>query len=156
MSEYWYCTCGQACGDKPKCPACGNPRPELSHSHAVGELQEPEVVEHGFDLTIFEDWPALMAALGLRQDGHSQRDDGTANGFRWVNDRKLVVVTRCNPIDGKYVDGEVCSAQRQGVGGFASYIGIQGPVGQVTLCVKAVHKYAGYIKGESPGTRDYI
>jgi hypothetical protein len=112
--------------------------------------------EHGFDVTCFPNeqvWETIMKECNLTYKGDFIKD-GIKQGFLWVETQynSLYVYTQNNPLTGKYYNPELRKPEK----GFAEFIGVEGFTVQVKQFVDLVHKYASHIKGESPGSRDFI
>jgi len=108
-----------------------------------------EAKEHGFDLTDFKHngFKQLLKALKIRPKAKL----GGKYGWEWKGNG-ILVVTGNNPITGEYYK----SGARENEKDYASYIGIEGKPELVQQAVELVHKWASYIKDESPGKRSYI
>lgn len=105
-------------------------------------------VKHGFDTTDFgENWVRLARIKSLHFVGRDQSEN-----FVFMNHQGLKFVTTNNPFTGTYNKPE----QRENQIGFAGYIGIEGPFGEVEETVSLVKKHAVFIKDESPGRRDFV
>lgn len=103
----------------------------------------------GFDLTDFgfeDNWGKFVAATELKFVAL------TNNGFQWRAFNATDFITNNNPETGEYSRPNTRDNEK----GYASYIGITGTPNEVKLTVKAVKKYATYIKGESKKKRDFI
>ena len=112
--------------------------------------------EYGFDLTDFKynKFPVVLKNLGIkpkavRGDEVSGRKE---HGWVWQGPG-IRIVTGNNPITGEYAGGAV---KRKNEKDYASYMGIEGKPELVQQAVELVHKWASYIKNESPGRRSYI
>jgi len=111
-----------------------------------------EAKKHGFDLTDFKrnGFKQLLKALKIRPKAELDRN-GT--GWEWKGNG-ILIVTGNNPITGEYASTSGIS--RKNEKDYASYMGIEGKPDLVQQAVELVHKWASYIKNESPGTRSYI
>ena len=110
-----------------------------------------EASKHGFDLTDFKrnGFKQLLKALKIKPKAQLDRN---GSGWEWKGNG-ILIVTGNNPITGEYAGGAV---KRKNEKDYASYIGIEGKPELVKQAVELVHKWASYIKNESPGRRNYI
>ena len=67
----------------------------------------------------------------------------------------ILIVTANNPITGEYAS-EPGKPARKKDRNYASYMGVEGKPELVQQAVELIHKWASYIKDESPGRRSYI
>ena len=107
-----------------------------------------EAAKHGFDLTDFKrnGFKQLLKALKIKP----KAQDGK-HGWEWKGNG-ILIVTANNPITGEYaVEG-----RRKKEKDYASYMGVEGKPDSVKQAVELIHKWASYIKDESPGRRSYI
>ena len=111
-----------------------------------------EAAKHGFDLTDFKrnGFKQLLKALKIKSKAELDRN-GT--GWEWKGNG-ILIVTGNNPITGEYASTSGIS--RKNEKDYASYMGIEGKPDLVQQAVELVHKWASYIKNESPGRRSYI
>ena len=121
----------------------------------LADVQKKKLTEakkHGFDLTDFKrnGFKQLLKALKIRPKAELDRN-GT--GWEWKGNG-ILIVTGNNPITGEYASTSGIS--RKNEKDYASYMGIEGKPDLVQQAVELVHKWASYIKNESPGTRSYI
>ena len=109
-----------------------------------------EAAKHGFDLTDFKrnGFKQLLKALKIKP----KAQDGK-RGWDWKGNG-ILIVTANNPITGEYYSA--AKIKRKNEKDYASYIGIEGKPELVQQAVELVHKWASYIKNESPGRRNYI
>ena len=109
-----------------------------------------EAAKHGFDLTDFKrnGFKQLLKALKIKP----KAQDGK-HGWEWKGNG-ILIVTANNPITGEYYSGS--KIKRKNEKDYASYMGIEGKPELVQQAVELVHKWAVYVKDESPGKRDYI
>jgi len=110
-----------------------------------------EAAKHGFDLTDFKrnGFKQLLKALKIKPKAQLDRN---GSGWEWKGNG-IMIVTGNNPITGEYAGGAV---RRKNEKDYASYIGIEGKPELVQQAAELVHKWASYIKAESPGKRSYI
>ncbi len=111
--------------------------------------------EHGFDMTDFKPggFRRILTALGANTNG-SKTKLGSIDVWRWVGQRpyagkqtaQVILYTKNNPMTG----------QPNGEKNYASYMALVGHKEGVKQMVKFIKQEADYIKGESPGRRDYI
>ena len=109
-----------------------------------------EAKKHGFDLTDFKrnGFKQLLKALKIKPKAELGRNEYS---WEWKGNG-ILIVTGNNPITGEYAG----SMPRKNEKDYASYMGIEGKPELVQQAVELVHKWASYIKNESPGTRSYI
>ena len=120
-----------------------------TYERMFGTLNEAKA-QHGFDLTDFKrnGFKQLLKALKIKPKAELDRN-GT--GWEWKGNG-ILIITANNPITGEYaVEG-----RRKNEKDYASYMGVEGKPELVQQAVELIHKWASYIKNESPGTRDYI
>jgi len=115
-----------------------------------------ESSKHGFDLTDFKrnGFKQLLKALKIKPKAQLDRNE---SGWEWKGNG-ILIVTGNNPITGEYasaVSGK-SPVKRKNEKDYASYIGIEGKPELVKQAAELVHKWASYIKNESPGKRNYI
>ena len=110
-----------------------------------------EANKHGFDLTDFKrnGFKQLLKALKIKPKAQLDRNE---SGWEWKGNG-ILIVTGNNPITGEYASQKI---PRKNEKDYASYIGIEGKPDSVKQAVELVHKWASYIKDESPGRRSYI
>ena len=110
-----------------------------------------EGAKWGFDLTDFKPngFQKVLKALKIKPKAQLDRN---GSGWEWKGNG-ILIVTGNNPITGEYAGGAV---KRKNEKDYASYMGIEGKPELVQQAVELVHKWASYIKNESPGTRSYI
>ena len=110
-----------------------------------------EASKHGFDLTDFKrnGFKQLLKALKIKPKAQLDRNE---SGWEWKGNG-ILIVTGNNPITGEYAS---TSISRKLEKDYASYMGVEGKPELVQQAVELIHKWASYIKNESPGTRDYI
>jgi hypothetical protein len=121
-------------------------------SKTVSQKILSEDLKWGFDLTDIKasDWRKICAELNLTNYRGDQLDSGHENGWVWMNDDGLRIITKNDPITGNYYGGG-----RESEKDYASYIGIEGPDALVKKAVSLIKKY-GDSKGESPNKREFI
>ena len=109
-----------------------------------------EAKKHGFDLTDFKrnGFKQLLKALKIKPKAELDRNE---SGWEWKGNG-ILIVTGNNPITGEYAG----TRPRKNEKDYASYMGIEGKPELVQQAVELIHKWASYIKNESPGTRSYI
>ena len=110
-----------------------------------------EAAKHGFDLTDFKrnGFKQLLKALKIKPK--AEHSDKSGGSWEWKGNG-ILIVTGNNPITGEYaVEG-----RRKNEKDYASYMGIEGKPDLVQQAIELVHKWASYIKNESPGRRNYI
>ena len=109
-----------------------------------------EASKHGFDLTDFKrnGFKQLLKALKIRPKAELDRNE---RGWEWKGNG-ILIVTGNNPITGEYAG----SMPRKNEKDYASYMGVEGKPDLVQQAVELIHKWASYIKDESPGKRHYI
>ena len=107
------------------------------------------VIKHGFDLTNFKynKFKVVLKNLGIRPKSQDMRN----KGFYWKGNG-ILIVTGNDPITGQFWQPDNREPEKD----YASYIGIEGNPEMVEKAVDLIHKYASYIKNESPGSRQYI
>ncbi len=101
-------------------------------------------MEYGFDLTEFRNaksFRSVIDTVGLKGPKKETTDYGTEQYVFETDGLRLV--TSENPLE-------------RPEPGYASYMGITGEARKVQKLVDAIKEKAAYIKGESPGQRDYI
>ena len=110
-----------------------------------------EAAKHGFDLTDFKrnGFKQLLKALKIKPK--AEHSDKSGGSWEWKGNG-ILIVTGNNPITGEYA-GE---GRRKNEKDYASYMGIEGKPDLVQQAIELVHKWASYIKNESPGRRNYI
>jgi len=110
-----------------------------------------EAAKHGFDLTDFKrnGFKQLLKALKIKPKAQLVKNE---SGWGWKGNG-ILIVTGNNPLTGEYASAAV---KRKNEKDYASYIGIEGKPELVKQAVELVHKWASYIKNESPGRRNYI
>jgi len=111
--------------------------------------------EHGFDLTDFKPggFERVLTSIGASRHG-TRVKQGSIEMWRWVGQRpyagkqtaEVIIWTSNNPITGK----------PHGEKNYASYMAVTGHKEGVKQVVKFIKQSADYIKGESPGRRDFI
>ena len=108
-----------------------------------------EATKHGFDLTNFKHnkFKVVLKNLGIRPKSQNMGD----NGFYWKGNG-ILIITGNDPITGQYWAPDRRDPEKD----YASYIGIEGKPELVARAVDLIHKYASYIKNETPGRRSYI
>ena len=106
-----------------------------------------EASKHGFDLTDFgyNKFPVVLKNLKIKPTAEKGKI-----GWEWKGNG-IMIVTGNNPITGEYHSGN-----RKNEKDYASYMGVEGKPELVDKAVELIKKYSNYIKGESPGRRDYI
>ena len=119
----------------------------------LADVQKKKLTEakkHGFDLTDFKrnGFKQLLKALKIRPKAELDRNE---SGWEWKGNG-ILIVTGNNPITGEYAG----TSPRKNEKDYASYMGIEGKPELVQQAVELVHKWASYIKNESPGRRSYI
>ena len=110
-----------------------------------------EASKHGFDLTDFKrnGFKQLLKALKIKPK--AEHSDKSGGSWEWKGNG-ILIVTANNPITGEYaVEG-----RRKNEKDYASYMGVEGKPDLVQQAVELIHKWASYIKDESPGKRGYI
>ena len=110
-----------------------------------------EAKKHGFDLTDFKrnGFKQLLKALKIKPK--AEHSDKSGGSWEWKGNG-ILIVTANNPITGEYaVEG-----RRKDEKDYASYMGVEGKPDLVQQAVELIHKWASYIKDESPGRRSYI
>ena len=102
-----------------------------------------------FDLTNFKSnkFKVVLKNLGIRPKSQNMGD----NGFYWKGNG-ILIITGNDPITGQYWAPDRRDPEKD----YASYIGIEGKPELVARAVDLIHKYASYIKNETPGRRSYI
>ena len=115
-----------------------------------------ESSKHGFDLTDFKrnGFKQLLKALKIKPKAELGKNEYS---WEWKGNG-ILIVTGNNPITGEYasaVSGK-SPVKRKNEKDYASYIGIEGKPELVKQAAELVHKWASYIKNESPGKRNYI
>ena len=111
-----------------------------------------EAKKHGFDLTDFKrnGFKQLLKALKIKpvaiDSGH---------GWDWKGNG-IFIRTGNNPITGEYASKRDGKPTRKNEKDYASYMGVEGKPDLVQQAVELIHKWASYIKDESPGRRSYI
>ena len=125
----------------------GEPLPTLAD---VQRKKLTEAKKHGFDLTDFKrnGFKQLLKALKIKPKAELDRNE---SGWEWKGNG-ILIVTGNNPITGEYAG----TMPRKNEKDYASYMGIEGKPELVQQAVELVHKWASYIKNESPGRRSYI
>ena len=115
-----------------------------------------EASKHGFDLTDFKrnGFKQLLKALKIKPKAQLDRNE---SGWEWKGNG-IMIVTGNNPITGEYASSASGKSpiKRKNEKDYASYIGIEGKPELVQQAAELVHKWASYIKAESPGRRSYI
>ena len=108
-----------------------------------------EASKHGFDLTDFghNKFPVVLKNLKIKPRAEKGR-----YGWEWKGNG-ILIVTGNNPITGEYANEKI---PRKNEKDYASYMGVEGKPELVDKAVELIKKYSTYIKGESPGRRDYI
>ena len=91
----------------------------------------------------------MLKALKIKPVAQLDRNE---SGWEWKGNG-ILIVTGNNPITGEYAGGTI---KRKNEKDYASYIGIEGKPELVQQAAELVHKWAAYIKAESPGKRNYI
>ena len=111
-----------------------------------------EAAKHGFDLTDFKrnGFKQLLKALKIKPVAQLDRNE---SGWEWKGNG-IMIVTGNDPITGQY--HSVSALKRKTEKNYASYIGIEGKPDMVEKAVELIKKHAIYIKGESPGKRNFI
>lgn len=104
--------------------------------------------QHGFDLT---DIPANRWKRLLRMIGADEEPVNKSHAWVWKGNG-VTIYTANNPITGEYG----ARGNRSPEVGYAGYIGIEGNEDKVEDVADYIRDMADYIKGESPGTRDFI
>ena len=122
----------------------------------LADVQKKKLTEakaqHGFDLTDFKrnGFKQVLKALKIKpvaiDDGH---------GWDWKGNG-IFIRTGNNPITGEYYSGPNAKYKRKNERDYASYMGVEGKPDLVQQAVELIHKWASYIKDESPGKRGYI
>ena len=109
-----------------------------------------EAKKHGFDLTDFKpgSFKKILKLLKIKPKAQLDRNE---SGWEWKGNG-ILIVTGNNPITGEYAG----TIPRKKEKDYASYMGIEGKPELVQQAVELVHKWASYIKNESPGRRSYI
>jgi len=112
-----------------------------------------EAKKHGFDLTDFKTggFQKVLKGLGIRVK--PGEEGGRTSGWEWKGNG-IMIVTGNDPITGQY--HSVSALKRKTEKNYASYIGIEGKPDMVEKAVELIKKHAIYIKGESPGKRNFI
>ena len=112
-----------------------------------------EASKHGFDLTDFKNggFQKVLKGLKIRPKAKLTKSKHGASQWEWKGNG-ILIVTGNDPITGKYAE----QGRREDEKNYASYMGIEGKPELVQQAVELIHKWASYIKNESPGTRDYI
>ena len=125
----------------------------------LADVQKKKLTEakkHGFDLTDFKrnGFKQLLKALKIRPKAELGRNE---LGWEWKGNG-ILIVTGNNPITGEYASSASGKSpiKRKNEKDYASYMGIEGKPELVQQAVELVHKWASYIKNESPGRRSYI
>ena len=110
-----------------------------------------EAKKHGFDLTDFKrnGFKQLLKALKIKPK--AEHSDKSGGSWEWKGNG-ILIVTGNNPITGEFYNPKLRKNEKD----YASYIGIEGKPELVKQAVELVHKWASYIKNESPGRRNYI
>ena len=115
-----------------------------------------EAAKHGFDLTDFKPkgFQKVLKDLKIRPKAQLDRNE---SGWEWKGNG-IMIVTGNNPITGEYASSASGKSpiKRKNEKDYASYIGIEGKPELVQQAAELVHKWASYIKAESPGRRSYI
>ena len=122
----------------------------------LADVQKKKLTEakkHGFDLTDFKPggFQKLLKALKIRPKANNELTRNGVNQWEWKGNG-ILIVTGNDPITGKFAE----QGRREDEKNYASYMGIEGKPELVQQAVELVHKWASYIKNESPGTRSYI
>ena len=114
-----------------------------------------EAAKHGFDLTDFKrnGFKQLLKALKIKPK--AEHSDKSGGSWKWKGNG-ILIRTGNNPITGEYYSGPNAKYKRKNEKDYASYMGIEGKPDLVQQAVELVHKWASYIKDESPGRRSYI
>ena len=110
--------------------------------------------QHGFDLTDFKPngFQKVLKGLRIRPKAKLDRNE---SGWEWKGNG-ILIVTGNNPITGEFATKRDGKPTRKNEKDYASYIGIEGKPELVKQAVELVHKWASYVKDESPGRRSYI
>jgi len=121
---------------------------------------------YGFDLTDISGsrWQEVLQAVGASSSPNlvmTTTTRGASYGAWYWQGSGILLVTKNNPITGEYAPDDFGDGKGKRVAckletGYASYIGIEGDAEKVALAAKLIRKFAGYVKGVSKGSRDYI
>jgi len=108
-----------------------------------------EATKHGFDLTDFKSggFKKVLKELRIRPKSKHMGN----KGFYWKGSG-ILIVTGNDPLTGQFSQPD----RRKSEKNYASFIGVEGKSDTVEKAVDLIKKYASYIKGESPGRREYI
>ena len=120
------------------------------------KLQEDLLAEankHGFDLTDFKNggFQKVLKGLKIKPKAKFAKSKHGASQWEWKGNG-ILIVTGNDPITGKFAE----QGRREDEKNYASYVGVEGKPDMVEAAVGLIHKYAEYIKNESPGRRGYI
>ena len=128
----------------------------------LADVQKKKLTEakkHGFDLTDFKNggFQKVLKGLKIRPKAKLTKSKHGADQWEWKGNG-ILIVTGNNPITGEYASSASGKSpiKRKNEKDYASYMGIEGKPELVQQAVELVHKWASYIKNESPGTRSYI
>ena len=121
-----------------------------TYERMFGTLNEAKA-QHGFDLTDFKRNGFKQVLKALKIKPKAEHSDKSGGSWSWKGNG-ILIVTGNNPITGEYaVEG-----RRKNEKDYASYMGVEGKPELVQQAVELIHKWASYIKDESPGRRSYI
>ena len=118
-----------------------------------------EAAKHGFDLTDFRHNKFIVVLKNLGIKPKAVRGDEVSgrkeHGWVWQGPG-IRIVTGNNPITGEFATKRDGKPTRKNEKDYASYMGVEGKPDLVQQAVELIHKWASYIKDESPGKRHYI
>ena len=122
----------------------------------LADVQKKKLTEakkHGFDLTDFKNggFQKVLKGLKIRPKAKLTKSKHGASQWEWKGNG-ILIVTGNDPITGKFAE----QGRREDEKNYASYMGIEGKPDMVEMAIDLIHKYAEYIKNESPGSRGYI
>ena len=123
----------------------------------LADVQKKKLTEakkHGFDLTDFKPggFKKILKLLKIRPKANNELTRNGVNQWEWKGNG-ILIVTGNNPITGEYASQKI---PRKNEKDYASYIGIEGKPDMVETAVELIKQYSSYIKGESPGRRNFI
>ena len=112
-----------------------------------------EASKHGFDLTDFKNggFQKVLKLLKIKPKAKLTKSKHGSYQWDWKGNG-ILIVTGNDPITGKYATPN----RRKDEKNYASYMGIEGKPDMVEMAIDLIHKYADYVKDESPGRRGYI